>query len=132
MEPELLSLRGQVDQETAEAAIDAIRARRYPGWRISYDRIRVEMVAGQARSGAWDSVAGAARAFTQSMAQSPSPVWVIVATNAASGRSEIVKLLLVGGDEHNPIWERIRPDASVPLPQGRVRIRPRRKRRKGA
>ena len=129
-EPGLLSLQGQVANDTLEAAVEAVRSGLFPGWRVAYDRIKVEMVTGQPQQPGWQSLSGATQAFTQSMARSPAPVWVLVVENEAVGRDDVVKFLLAGGERADPLWVRIRPDASVPIAGRKMRLRPRRDRRR--
>lgn len=127
MEPELLSLQDRIDHDTLEAAVDAVNSRRFPGWRIVYDRIKVEMVTGSGQQPGWRDFAGAAQVFTQTSARSPERVWVIILEDTSTGRREILKFLLVGGDADHPIWRRIRADVSTALPARRMRLRPRRR-----
>jgi hypothetical protein len=129
MEPDLLSLQGRVDHAVLEAAVDAVESGRVPGWRVIYDRLRIEMVTGQSRQLSWQSLAGAAFGITQDSGQSPGRVWVVVLEDTTTGRRAVVKFLLVGGNEARPVWERIRADAGMPLPSRKRRLRPRRWRR---
>jgi hypothetical protein len=92
-EPALLALQGRVDHETVEAELDAINERRYPGWQVTYDEIGIELARARQRA-----------------------VWVIVLEESATRRTEVVKFLLLGGDdEENPLWARIRADSSSPV-----------------
>jgi len=42
-------------------------------------------------------------------------VWVIVLEEDATQRREVVKFMCVGGADEQPIWARIRADASMPV-----------------
>lgn len=126
MEPDLLSIGGRVEHRTIDDAVDRVESGLFPGWRVIYDRIRLEMVSGYGQQPGWSDLGGAAHVFTQASTQSPARVWVLVLEDAASGRRETLKFLLVGGDAEAPVWARIRPDAGTPIPARRLRLRPRR------
>lgn len=119
MDPDLLDLVGRCEHQAVEAAIDAVGAGRWPGWRVAYDEIGLEMVAqGRQRASLIDLVVGIddpQAILTRTRAETPQRVWVIVLEHGTDGRREVVKFLLAGGDEENPLWVRIRPDASVPV-----------------
>ena len=123
MEPCLLSLHGRLGHHLLEAAVDAVRGGQFPGWQVAYERIGVEMVRGRVQpvtswldSGTvWLDSGMPGEALTPSMAETPGCVWVIVLEEGLTGRREVVKVLLVGGNEENPVWERIRSDTSVPV-----------------
>ncbi len=118
MEPVLLSIEGRLDHQAAEAAVDVIIEGQVPGWRVTYDEIGLELVRqGRQRTSLIDVVVAVEdpmALFTRGRAESPQRVWVIVLEQDGTGRREVVKFLLVGGDDDNPLWLRIRPDASVP------------------
>jgi hypothetical protein len=134
MEPGLLSLQGRLGHHVLEAAVDAVRGGPFPGWQVAYEGIGVELVRGPARpSTGWLDPGMARDALTPSMAELPRRVWVIVLEEGMTGRREVMKYLLVGGNEESPAWERIRADASVPIqarqPAGGTRHKRIRKRR---
>lgn len=111
-EPALLALQGRVDHETVEAEIDAINERRYPGWQVTYDEIGIELARARQRAVWADLLATNGGAS----AETPQRVWVIVLEESSTQRTEVVKFLLLGGDdEENPLWARIRADASSPV-----------------
>ena len=129
MEPCLLSLHGRLGHHLLEAAVDAVRGGRFPGWQVAYERIGVEMARGQVQPVTiWLDSGMTGEALTPSMAETPGRVWVIVLEEGLTGRREVVKVLLVGGNEENPVWERIRADASVPVQAGQSAGGMRRKR----
>ena len=112
VEPGLLALQGRVDHETVEAAIDAVNERRYPGWQVTYDEIGVELARSHQRAVWADLLASNGGAG----AEAPRRIWVIVLEESATRRQEVVKFLLLGGEEdENPLWARIRADASTPM-----------------
>src|SRR5947209_2786208 len=117
MDPDLLSLEGRVDHQAVEAAIDAIHEGRWPGWRVAYDEIGLEMVPqGRQRTSLIDLVVAfedPQGLLTRARFETPQRVWVIVLEHGAMGRREVVKLLLLGGEQEKPDWLRIRPDASI-------------------
>ena len=122
MDPDLLAIEGRVDHQAVEAAIDAIHEGRWPGWRVAYDEIGLEMVPqGRQRTSLIDLVVAIddpQGLLTRARAETPQRVWVIVLEQDATGRREVLKFLLIGGEEENPVWLRIRPDASIPVQQG--------------
>ena len=126
MEPGLLTLQGRLDHRMLEAAVDAVRGAQVPGWQVAYERIGVELVRGQARPATgWLDPGSVSEALTPSMVETPERVWVIVLEEGLTRRREVVTFLLVGGNEENTVWERIRADAAVPVqasqPAGRAR-----------
>lgn len=104
MEPHLLSLHGQLDHQAIEEAIDAVAEGRCPGWRILHDDIAVEMVqtAGRGDSN-WMGLGPAVQALSMGTGPRPERVWVILLREEATKREEILKFLLVGGEEASPI-----------------------------
>jgi len=122
MELGFLSMEGRFDHQTLEAAIDPIVDGHVPGWRVTYDEIGLEMVRqGRQRTSLIDAVVAVEdpmALFTRGRAESPQRVWVIVLEQDGTGRREVVKFLLVGGSDDNPLWLRIRPDASTPVAGG--------------
>ena len=86
------------------------------------------MVTDQSRQTSWQSLAEAAFLHGPASAQRPERVWVVMLEDAAAGRREVARFLLVGGDEEHPVWARIRADARMLLPARRRHIRPRRRR----
>ncbi len=118
MEPALLSIEGRHDHEAVEAVVNPIVDGLVPGWRVTYDEIGLEMVRqGRQRTSLIDAVVAIEdpmALFTRGRTESPQRVWVVVLEQDGTGRCEVIKFLLVGGTEDNPLWLRIRPDASVP------------------
>jgi len=114
--PDLFSLQGQLTHDRLETEVDAVIEGRYPGWRMVHENIGVEMVRSQGRAQvSWLGLGNVGEALTPSSGQLPERVWVIVLEEDATQRREVVKFMCVGGADEQPIWARIRADASMPV-----------------